>query len=148
MIKVKFNESMIVAAEGYVHSHGGRSGFFRFQICDVELCSEWRQDDPSQYYPTIDSYQSIQYSTDLILCHELLVINDPESSHFYIVKYPYPNDIKIYKDHVVEIDEHRTIPFVLGRDRLNVFKHSVEKEPPADNSNKLWDDNLDNLFDK
>lgn len=112
------------------------------------MCSEWRQDDPSQYYPTIDSYQSIQYSTDLILCHELLVINDPESSHFYIVKYPYPNDIKIYKDHVVEIDEHRTIPFVLGRDRLNVFKHSVEKEPPADNSNKLWDDNLDNLFDK
>lgn len=31
MIKVKFNESMIVAAEGYVHSHGGRSGFFDFR---------------------------------------------------------------------------------------------------------------------
>lgn len=145
MIKVKFNESMIVAAEKYVHSHDGRSGIIRAMIHDIEPCSEWRSNDLSQYHPAIDSYNIYQYSTDLVLCHELLVINDPESSHYYIVKYPYPNDIKIHKSHVVEIDKRE-----LRQYRPEGLYGRYDKEFPVvkDNrDNSLWDDNLDNLFE-
>ena len=154
MIKVKFNENMIVVAERYIHSNGGRSGFIRAIIHDREMYPLWRSNDTSQYVPAIESIDYIQYQTDLILCHELLVVNDPESSHFYIVKYPYPNDIKIYKSHVTVIDEREridkrerieNIPLTDLENILKEYPYPLDKD---NRDNNLWDKNLDNLFDK
>jgi len=45
---------------------------------------------------------SMVYSTDLVLCHELSVEDDPENSDLYTVVYPYRNR-QVYKGHVVTI---------------------------------------------
>lgn len=136
MIIVRFSQRFRIYVEKYHSVHG-----FINNIVNVPIYNP-RFNYYNRPHNDTTEFEYAAYPSGLIMTDELTVIDCPYDDRKYEVVSPYTN-ITIFKEHVEQVHP----PFVLGRDRDSRQYPTLTEKIKKSQTNTLWDEELDNLFD-
>lgn len=147
---VRFKDALRKEAEQFyqTNQHHGRMVFSVYGRGEI-----WGR---GEYDPDMN-ISRIMYPTDLLMIHELEVIEYMPDPHFFISMYPY-KDVQIYKDHVYYIHQEYSdrgeltdIARMRELDLRMTYEQKLRDEmftlpPLAITENTLWDRTIEELF--